>query len=238
MEISEQYIETVHKEELILSALQYLLASRTPLKMEFPRTHFSWVTFLLDVRSTGNQTFLLIDNVKKFEQALAMRPDREISLEFKEKEGVPCLCRTKVIKKSAEGIWAELPKSIQRIQRRKDFRLEPPSDSKITLTMSSGETQVGNIQNVSMGGVAFILKKETIIHVGDALKEVRLKIPEGDQSIDFYISEAVVLRIEKEFDYGKSLVAIKFTNISNQVREEILAYIFRVQREMIRKIGR
>ncbi len=90
--------EQVQDAVSILSDIQYLIESRTPLKMEVPRTRFFWTTFLLEMKNTAHESFLLIDNVKKFEAALASRPEREISLEFREKSGVPCLFRTRVIK--------------------------------------------------------------------------------------------------------------------------------------------
>ncbi len=234
----DQENEKIHDAKSIFDNILYLIESRIPLKMEFPRSHFMWTTFLLEIKKTGQESFLLIDHVKQFEKALATRPDGEISLEFREKSGVPCVFRTKVIKSTPEGIWAEFPNMIHRVQKRQNFRIEPPLGSEIIFQQEMGEQGSATLQNLSAGGAAFFIKKSLNLSPGDVLHEVELKIPAGDEGLVFGIPEATVRRIEKEYDYGKSLIGIEFTDIPDQTRNDILAYVLRTQREWIRKIGR
>jgi len=230
--------EKIHDTKSILNSILYLIESRIPLQMEFPRSHFMWITFLLEMKKTGQASFLLIDHVKQFEDALATRPDGEISLEFREKSGVPCIFHTKVLKCTPEGIWAEFPDVIHRVQKRQNFRIEPPLGSEIIFQQEMGVRGSATLQNLSAGGAAFFVKKGFNLSPGDVLHGVELKISAGDEGLVFVIPEATVRRIGKEYDYRKSLIGIEFTNISDQTRNDILAYILRAQREWIRKIGR
>lgn len=234
----DQDNEKIHDAGSIFNDILYLIESRTPLRMEFPRTRFMWITFLLEIKKTGPESFLLIDHVKQFENVLASRPDGEISLEFREKSGVPCVLRTKVIKCTPEGIWAEFPQMIHRVQRRQNFRIDPPSGSEIFFQQQMGEQGSATLLNLSAGGAAFLAKKGLSLSPGDVLHNVELKIPAGDEGLAFSIPEATVRRIEKEYDYGKSLIGIEFTSIPDQTRNDLLAYVLRIQREWIRKIGR
>ncbi len=234
----DQDNEKVQDARSIFNNILYLLESRTPLKMEFPRTRFMWTTFLLEIKKTGPESFLLIDQVKQFENALATRPDGEISVEFRERSGVPCVFRTKVIKCTPEGIWAEFPQMIHRVQKRQNFRIDPPLGSEILFQQEMGERGSATLQNLSAGGAAFLVKKGFNLSPGDVLRNVELKIPAGDEGLVFSVPEATVRRIEKEFDYGKSLIGIEFTSIPDQTRNDLLAYVLRIQRDWIRKIGR
>lgn len=230
--------EKVQDAIAIHNSILYLIESRIPLKIEFPRTRLFWTTFLLEIKNIHHESFLLIDNVRKFETALANRPDAEISLEFREKSGVPCSFRTKVIKCTPEGIWTEIPKMIQRIQKRQYFRIEPPMGSEITFHRQGGKQESARLLNVSAGGGAFALKRGIDLSVGDLLPEVELNIPADARSIIFLITEATVRRVEKDYDYERMVIAIEFTKIPDHTRKDLLAFVLRTQREIIRKIGR
>jgi len=47
----EQDDEKIQDAQSILNSVQYLIASRIPLKMEFPRTAFIWTTFILEIKN-------------------------------------------------------------------------------------------------------------------------------------------------------------------------------------------
>jgi c-di-GMP-binding flagellar brake protein YcgR len=234
----EPYEEKIQDAGSILSDVRYLIESRIPLQMEFPRSRFIWTTFILEIKDTDHESFLLIDNVKEFETGLASRPDAEIFMEFREKSGVPCLFRTRVIKCTPEGIWAEIPRLIQRIQKRQDFRIETPLGAEISFRRPAGKRESGRLQNISAGGAAFAIRRELDLTLGDVFQEVELKIPAGDRPVVFHIPEATVRRIHKDYFDEKSLIAIEFTDLIDPIRKDILAYVLRTQRESIRKIGR
>jgi len=82
------------------------------------------------------------------------------------------------------------------------------------------------------------VKRGIELSSGDVLQEVELKISAGDRFAVFGIPEATVRRVQKENDYKKSLIGMEFTNIADPTRKDILAYVLRTQRELIRKIGR
>ena len=237
--MAEQYSEIITGDRAIIDTLRPLIASRVMCKMEIPRTDESWITLLLEIRNIGNTYHLLLDTAAGFEAALLKFSDREVSLEFKDKGGIPCRFKTRIIACNPRETLSELPRVIYRIQRRQYFRIEAPSGMEITfLTESSTERKKAKVKDYSAGGVAFFMETEWKLNVGDWLIDVHLDIPEGEGVIRFQIPKAAIRRTESEFSYSeKALCAIEFIDISAQTRDTIFSHISRRQRVGIQRIG-
>jgi len=237
--MAEQYSELVTGDRAIIDTLRPLIASRVRCKMEIPRTHENWITLLLEIRNIGSTYHLLIDNLAGFEAALSMFSDREVSLEFTEKGGVPCRFNTRIIACNPREIWAELPRVIYRIQRRQYFRVEAPLGTEITfLTESSTERKRAKVKNYSAGGVAFFMENDWKLNVGNGLTEIHLNVPEGKEMIRFQIAKAAVRRVESESSHSRqALCAIEFTEIPGQTRNQIFSHVLQQQRVGIQRTG-
>ncbi len=235
--MAEQYSEIITGDQAIINTLRPLIDSRIVCKMGIPRTRQSWITLLLEIRRVGNAYNLLIDRVAKFENVLSKLPDKEVSLEFTDKVGVPCWFYTKVIAYHNE-ILSELPEVIYRIQRRQYFRIEAFLGTEITfLAGSSTERKKATVKNYSAGGVAFFMEKELKLSVGDLLTDIHLNIPEGGELTHFHILKASIRRIEPESLYGvKALCAIEFIETQRETRNNILSHVIRQQMVMIRRV--
>ena len=237
--MAEQYSELITGDTDILNTLRPLIASRVRCKMEIPRTHESWVTLLLEIRDIGNTYHLLIDTVAGFKAALSKIPDKEVSLEFAERGGVPCWFNTRIIACNPREILSELPRVIYRIQRRQYFRIEAPLGTEITfLAESSKERKKAKVKNYSAGGVAFFIENDRKLNVGDWLTEIHLNVPEGKGMIRFQIPKAAVRRVESESSYSRqALCAIEFTEIPGQTRNHIFSHALKQQRVGIQRTG-
>ncbi len=164
--------------------------------------------------------------------------DKQVSLEFMDKGGVPSQFETRVIACHPREISAELPRAIYRIQRRQYFRIDALLGTEITfLTGSSTERKKARVKNCSAGGVAFFMEKEFRFGLGDTLTNIDLNIPEGEGVTSFRIPKAVVRRVTSNSPYGgKAICAIEFIDISSQTRNSIVSHIFRQQRVVIQRI--
>ena len=235
--MAEPYSEIITGDQAIINTLRPLIDSRVVCKMGIPRTRQSWITLLLEIRRVGNAYNLLIDRVAKFENVLSKLPDKEVSLEFTDKVGVPCWFYTKVIAYHKE-ILSELPEVIYRIQRRQYFRIEASLGTEVTfLVGSTTERKKAPVKNYSAGGLAFFMEKDLKLSVGDLLTDIHLNIPEGAELIRFQIPKAAIRRIEPELVSGvKALCASEFIEIEKEARNNILSHVFRQQRVMIGRI--
>ena len=239
--MTEQYTEFIAEDESIIATLQGLIDARIVCTIEIPSTKNSWITVLMDIIRVNDSHYLLIDRVAGFESIFSKIPDLEVSLEFMDKEGVPCRFNCKVIACRPGDILSELPRVIYRSQKRQYFRIEALLGTEITFRIgSSKEIEKAKVKDYSGGGVAFVIEKELKFGVGDLLNDIHLNIPEGTERVHFQIPQAVVRRIEERSSYaaGNTLGAIEFTEISNETRKNIISHILRQQRIMIKRIKR
>jgi c-di-GMP-binding flagellar brake protein YcgR len=237
--MAEQISEIISGNKDVIDTLQSLIDSRVMCKMEIPNTDQSWITLLLEVRNVRNAYHLLIDSVSGFEAALSTLPEKEVSLEFKDRAGVPCRFHTKIIACNPKQILSDLPREIHRIQRRKYFRVEAHLGTEISfLDGPSTARKKAEVKNYSGGGVAFFLQNDLNLNVGDSLTDLYLNVPEGGKQIRFCIPKAAIRRIESESSVpGKSLCAIEFTEIPEETRNDITSHVFRQQRVIMQRIG-
>ena len=187
----------------------------------------------------GNTYGLLLDTPPGLEAALSKLSDKEVSLEFKEKGGVPCQFKTRIIACNPGEILSELPNVIYRTQRGRYFRIEGPRGMEIAfLTESSPEGKQARIKDYSVGGVSFFMETEWKLKVGDCGTDVHLNIPEDKGVIHFQVPKAAIRRIESVSSHsGKTLCMIEFTEISVQTRDKIFSHISKKQRVGIQRFG-
>jgi hypothetical protein len=95
--MAKQISEIIAGDKDVIHTLRSLIDSRAMCKMEIPRTGQSWITLPLEIRNVRDTHHLLIDRVAGFEAPLSEFPEKEVSLEFKDRAGVPCRFHTKIL---------------------------------------------------------------------------------------------------------------------------------------------
>ena len=236
--MAEQFIETISGDKSILTTIKYLIDARVLGKIEIPDTEHRWITMILEIKKMKGSSFLSIEKIEGFESILAKYPNREVSLEFMDKGGVPCRFRTKIVECRPKDILSELPREIYRIQKRQYFRINALPGTEITFRIGSSEQEKGEVKDLSEGGAAFFIEKDLKSSISNLLIDISLKIPEGNGRRSFYIPQAVVRRmVNPSFPDRRTFCAIEFLEMSKEIRDNLMAYISEQQRVVIQKFG-
>ena len=236
--MAEQFIETISGDKSILTTIKYLIDARVLGKIEIPDTEHRWVTMILEIKKMKGSSFLSIDKIEGFESILAKYPNREVSLEFMDKGGVPCRFRTKIVECRPKDILSELPREIYRIQKRQYCRMNTLPGTEITFRIGSSEQEKGEVKDLSEGGAAFFIEKDLKSSISNLLIDISLKIPEGNDWYSFHIPQAVVRRmVNPSFPDRRTFCAIEFLEMSKEIRDNLMAYISEQQRVVIQKLG-
>jgi c-di-GMP-binding flagellar brake protein YcgR len=235
--MKDQVIEITSDGESILKTIQAIIDNRVVGKIEIPETKYSWITMILEIKRMKGSSFLSIEKIEGLESLLSKFPNREVSLEFMDKGGVPCRFRTRVVEYRPDDIWSELPKEIYRIQKRQFFRINTLPGTEITFKIGPAQKEKGEVKNLCEGGVAFFTEKDLNINAGDLLNDITLSIPEGNERLSFYIPQAVIRRMESPSVHERrTLYGSEFLKMSEKTRGKITAYIFQQQMVVIRKL--
>lgn len=236
--MAEQFIETISGDKSILTTIKYLIDARVLGKIEIPDTEHRWITMILEIKKMKGSSFLSIDKIEGFESILAKYPNREVSLEFMDKGGVPCRFRTKIVECRPKDILSELPREIYRIQKRQYFRINALPGTEITFRIGSSEQEKGEVKDLSERGAAFFIEKDLKSSISNLLIDISLKIPEGNGRRSFHIPQAVVRRmVNPSFPDRRTFCAIEFLEMSKEIRDNLMAYISEQQRVVIQKLG-
>jgi len=236
--MAEQFIETISGDKSILTTIKYLIDARVLGKIEIPDTEHRWITMILEIKKMKGSSFLSIEKIEGFESILAKYPNREVSLEFMDKGGVPCRFRTKIVECRPKDILSELPREIYRIQKRQYFRINALPGTEITFRIGSSEQEKGEVKDLSEGGAAFFIEKDLKSSISNLLIDISLKIPEGNGRRSFHIPQAVVRRmVNPSFPDRRTFCAIEFLEMSKEIRDNLMAYISEQQRVVIQKLG-
>jgi c-di-GMP-binding flagellar brake protein YcgR len=138
------------------------------------------------------------------------------------------------------------PDDYQLVQRREHLRLDTEAEIRYVIvsqseTGSAGMEGQGTTRNLSAGGLQFIVKAQIrdTVSAGDAL-ELHLKLGQ-----DVVLAEADVIRVEDATDMGpdgrplpparplrtpRTLIAVRFEEISDGAQDRIVRHIFSLQR--------
>jgi hypothetical protein len=234
----EQTTQLIQGEEVPL-VLQTTIQSRQRVRMEIPGTAYSWITLLLGLEGGPGGPWLIIDQVAGFDQALRISGNQTIGVSFFDRAGVPFNFSTEIHLSQPKEIYAELPRTILRVQRRAFYRISAPLGMEIMIRDLVLREHKARIKDYSTGGVAFYKElhehwfKELSVNV--QLRDNALLIPLGEETLTIPIPLAEIKRIE---DYPPNTIqgALEFLKMPESSRSQLERLIFEQQRRIIQKI--
>lgn len=234
MEISEP----IGKDRIPRLLLQ-LEEDRTILKMRLLGTDYERLTIITGVRVHGASPCFLIDYAEGFSEAVSTVEPWRFLFEFRGQDDVFYVFRTTGGQFSEAGdIQINFPGVIERIQRRKDFRVPATPSVKMSLGGKYASRMV-TVIDISAGG-ALISSGDTkdgeaAFSTGQILKNIWLEFPNGELRLKAQIQEAVVKRSATEVGNPRSRYALQFTDVEGDAQIALNKIVYALQREHLRK---
>jgi c-di-GMP-binding flagellar brake protein YcgR len=220
----------------VKETLQNLILSGQRCKMEISRTPHCWLTLPSRMKEDEKGILLLVDRFPDFEEIFSASHGEEILIEYLENDEVPCRFLSRISKLDFRGVWVEIPEKIQRIQKRKFFRLRAPV---ATALFGRGHVVMvhnATVKDYSLGGVAFLTSKEANLEPGDRIENLRLCIPEGRGVLEVSIPLAAVIRAKPNFSQGQTFYALEFLEFPEVYKKKFARHIFEKQRNLLRRV--
>ncbi|MGE5252589.1 MAG: flagellar brake protein [Planctomycetaceae bacterium] len=216
-------------------SLQSLVASHHPCKVKIPKTPFSWEARISEIREEGNRSYLFIEGVRGFEQALPPLQEQKVTLEYTDAQVFFCHFHSGVVDASPQSIWVECPEVIYRMQRRAYHRIKAMEGTEIAFSLEAGAEVKARVRDYSLGGVAFFAEADLSLKPEDHLKGLLLRIPEKGDWFMVEILLAIVRRVESPGPKGMNLYALEFLNLEEMMRKRFRQHLVEIQRHLLRK---
>lgn len=225
----------------IYGLLEQARKKRIMLKMNILGTGHEGLTMVIGFNIKNNdERFFIIDYPSSTEKVFPVAKGEKCYFEYTGQDKIPYSFRALIAQVDNDSLTIELPDAIERIQRRKYFRINTPAGTKMILN-HHGKGFEFDVINVSEGGALVGHKtrfhNKNIFYEGGLLSKLQLISREEGLATRIYIDSAEIVRIAKNSDRGRYDYAIEFNNILNQNETKIREFIYNCQRKAIKRMG-
>lgn len=233
-------VETIQGKDR-LKLFRELEQDGTLVKMSVSGKNFDSLTVVTGTLKKKKTTYFSIDPPKGLKRALAGEKMRRMEFEFISRAKIPYSFNCSNWENADKNVLIEFPEVIERKQRRKNFRLEAPPETKLRFMLNSVWHEM-NVSNVSMGGAfgpVVYLENDTeqipCLKTGENLEKLQLSFPSKEGTLKVTIKEAEVRRIEDDTKEGQNCCGIQFTDIRKSEENSLVEFIYQFQRQYLRE---
>ena len=215
-----------------------LQKNRIVVKLSLLGEEYERLTIINGVVTENETPYVIIDIPIGFRETLQDEKKKKVLFDFIGNDKILYSFSTMVGRINENDIWIEFPEFIEKVQRRKFYRIAPPVGTKIYFEVDFREYEA-SVVNLSEGGLLITqseqFQKEVKLSDGEYVKNINLICEEQRLRFQIGIKEGVIKRLVKNPNTSRYTYAIQFIGIEDREKKELQDWIFRVQREFLRK---
>lgn len=218
--------------------LKQIEKEKTILRLHMMDNGFERLTIITGFEKKNGKNFFLVDSPEGLHDQIKKDEIYRLYFEFTDKKKIHYSFKTFLEDITGDNTLVHSPKTINRLQRRENFRITPPSGTRLNLIKEEKTFEL-DVVNLSQNGV--LLQQPTKNHVskvfskGITLNNIELFCPAENGAGYFLIQRAVIRRVEKDIGRGCFYYALQFQEIDKKVEEDLKTLIYDCQREELKK---
>jgi len=218
-----------------------LIRDKTFIRIRLIEGDYERLTLMTGIRKKLRNPVFLIDYPRGFKEAVAGSSKWKAEIEFTGNDNLKYSFIATGGQILQDEIRIPFPRSIQRHQRRKHFRLEAPDGTTLTFNVKATVCRE-KVIDISLGGAMIALvypgdkdPNGLPFRIGDVLRDVELVFPSetGDHRID--IKKAAVVRIQNGRSGPRKYCGLQFIEIEKDQITALTEFIYNYQRRFLRK---
>ncbi len=225
--------------ERVEQTLRYLKDKRVLIKVAVKGAAFENVSLLTDIDTEGPIPRFCIDPPEGMGDALQLKKKCALYCEFSGEDKV-MYHFTLPVEDWHGDYWFPLPSEIERNQRRRNFRLEAPMGT--TLTVRQLEPPVRLlVLDFSLGGLLCMVEslrdgqeKRRVLFKGRTLNNLDLVFDE-EETMLIRIMRARIVRTGRNPNNNHEQYAFEFIAIDKAEEKKLTEVLYRMQRKLLRK---
>jgi hypothetical protein len=222
--------------------IHYLRDKRVLLKLVVKNTGYESVTVVTDIESIDKQSCFRIDCADDFHIILKSRDRGNLVFEFNGPDKVLYTFETPPDPEWRRGeVWIPIPDEIDRIQRRRNFRLEAPMGTELILRQLHPPLKMV-VVDFSLGGLLCVvesarerIKKNLMLTRGRRLKNLELLFRQDNVTTKIRVTEASIVRVETNPVTGYRQYAFQFLSMEKSEEKSLTKVLYRMQRQILRQ---
>ncbi len=226
--------------DAIAEVLNELIQSRTLVRIKLIGKHYEQLTLIHAIRTRKGERYFLIENPIELQDILIDYSGLPFQFEFTSPENIPYSFTTLGDWMEDEEIWLRFPETIERRQKRRNFRIEVPPNTFLYFTHRDRKHTL-SVVNLSLGGSfgAWMQQPNGChpleIAVGDIIEHLKLVFRNGPLTRQLTILQAKVVRTEQQASSRDICLACEFLQMDKENERKLTEIIFELQRQILRK---
>lgn len=222
--------------------IQFLRDKRVLIKLVLKNTGYENVSVITDIEPIDQQECFRIDCPDDFHIILQSRNRGNLSFEFNGPDKVLYTFEVPPGPDWRRGeVWIPMPAEIDRIQRRRNFRLKAPMGTELILRQLQPPLKMV-VVDFSLGGLLCVvesarerIKKNLMLRRGKKLKQLELLFRNDNVTTKIRIGEATIVRMETNPVTGYRQYALQFLCVDKNEEKSLTKVLYRMQRQMLRQ---
>ncbi len=210
------------------------------IKMQLTREDFECLTMIIGSRNEKNLDYFVIDYPTDFEK-FSDGSEQNVLFEFTDSNKQHFVFETSLQEKAKGEIWVRYPERMERLQRRKNFRIEVPGGTLVRVQNDAIAFE-REVLDVSLGGTLIVVALEKKdrqsmpnLKVGDEMTNLELVFPAFQPNQIVHVQKATIVRLDDETPVGRHQCAMEFTRIRMGDEKSLTEIIYKVQRQFLRE---
>lgn len=224
--------------ERLAALFNELIDKKVIISVQVLGTGFERLTCIASVERNSGGSYLLIDRPDGFSQSASKDEPWNLRFNFNGPDHLEYIFNTRGGELSGSNLKVPFPEYVERLQRRKDFRILTVPGTKLLFAADKFKGVVDLI-NISLGGAFGVLRRfKTKAHHGSPLAvnqrlyKVGLIFP-ADKEMDeqlVVINKAEVRRIEHDTERRLYKYAFEFMEVHKEQKQKLTQAIYHIQR--------
>lgn len=201
------------------------------------------LTCITGLMESEEDQCLFIDPPDDFKEAAGNKKRWHLRFNFNGPDHLEHLFSTRCGTLSKQGLKVPFPEYVERLQRRRYFRVDTLTGSEMHFRMKKVQGVI-HLINISEDGAYGVLVKHNFKFIrGSVLKmeqhvhDVRMLFP-GDEDTPeetIHVKRAEVVRVKHDKERGFYRYAFKFKDLEKKERDRLIQVIYALQRKYLRR---
>lgn len=231
------------QEQRVFELFSYLIEKRVIISLQVVDADFERLTCVTQIRREADGPWLQIDMPEGFQAVVAKQATMNLRFNFNGPDQLEYIFTTRGGFVKGRDLHLPFPEYVERVQRRKNFRMPTPIGTKMMFRTERGPAVLGVI-NISLGGIFGALVKPaakdlngSLLAMGQAIQHAGIIVPADSDSEELIIiiNKMEVRRIEHDPERNIYRYAFEFKDILPNENKKLTQAIYHFQRVFLQR---
>jgi hypothetical protein len=231
------------QDKKLFRLIERLQQEKTMLSMRLVGQNYQRLTMITGILKDKNTTFFTIDPPRDFKHTIKKLGTWEIHFNFRGSDNLEYIFDTFGGDFFDNETRIPFPKYIERLQRRRHFRLSVPAETKLYFEFEENRRKIDLI-NISIRGTLGVMRtltdkdqRKPVLKKDDHLKNIDILFPADINKVEqkLKVNKAIVRRAEHDAARQVDMYAIEFESIDKDQEKILVDIIFNLQRLFLRR---